>query len=253
MGTVQEIGVIMEEGRGEKVTFLGNRINKDPHTRVVKNKRCCFGWSKKKICCCCCTSLVFLIAAGVTIIYLLLFVFKHGDKSADAAKWEAELIGGKMAAESSEVTMDGTFTLQSYDDQYEGYLKALGIPWYVVPLILASSETLRVTVSEDRANVTTETAWATREMSFEFGSEFNMTYGRNSGTLWNVCKLETQTVWSCRSEEREKGWELLSKMIFSEKGIVNERTFVLETGDIVAKKYYKREEEKEMDLLPTST
>merc|ERR1719153_930567 len=137
----------MEEGRGEKVTFLGNRINKDPHTRVVKKKRCCFG----------CTSLVFLIAAGVTIIYLLLFVFKHGDKSADAAKWEAELIGDKMAAESSEVTMDGTFTLQSYDDQYEGYLKALGIPWYVVPLILASSETLRVTVTEDRANVTTET------------------------------------------------------------------------------------------------
>merc|ERR1711962_286422 len=228
-------GVIMEEGRGEKVTFLGNRINKDPHTRVVKNKRCCFGWSKKKICCCCCTSLVFLIAAGVTIIYLVLFVFKHGDKSADAAKWEAELIGDKMAAESSEVTMDGTFTLQSYDDQYEGYLKALGIPWYVVPLILASSETLRVTVTEDRANVTTETAWATREMSFEFGSEFNRTYGRNSGTLWNVCKLETQTVWSCRSEEREKG-------------IVNERTFVLETGNIVAKKYYKREEEDDKEL-----
>merc|ERR1711962_368906 len=202
--TVQQIGVIMEEGRGEKVTFLGNRINKDPHTRVVKNKRCCFGWSKKKICCCCCTSLVFLIAAGVTIIYLLLFVFKHGDKSADAAKWEAELIGGKMAAESSEVSMDGTFTLQSYDDQYEGYLKALGIPWYVVPLILASSETLRVTVTEDRANVTTETAWATREM------------------------------------------------IFSEKGIVNERTFVLETGNIVAKKYYKREEEDDMESIPIS-
>jgi len=244
------MGVIMEEARGEKVTFLGNRINKDPHTRVVKNERCCFGWSKKKICCCCCTSLVFLIAGAVTIIYLLLFVFKHGDKSADAAKWEAELAGGKMAAESSDVTMDGTYTLQSYDDQYESYLKAMGIPWYVVPIILASSETLRIKVSQHGADIQTETAWATRDMSFQFGSEFNMTYGRNSGTLWNVCKRETNSVMACRSEEREKGWELLSKMIFSEKGMVNERTFVLETGDMVAKKYYRREEEDETELPP---
>ena len=31
---------------------------------------------------------------------------------------------------------DGTYTLVSYDDNYETYLKSMGIPWLVVPLIL---------------------------------------------------------------------------------------------------------------------
>jgi len=240
------MAVIMEEGGGEKVTFLGNKINKSPYSRVEEKRSCCFGWSKKKIFCCCCSSLVFVIAAAVIIIYLLLFVFKHGDKSADAAKWEEELAGGDLTANSAGFSMDGTYTLQSYDDQYENYLKAMGIPWYVVPLILAASEKLTVKITGEHADIQTETSWATKEMSFDFGTVFNMTYGRNSGTLWNVCKREAENVMSCRSEEREKGWELLSKMTFSEAGVINERTFVLETGNMVAKKYYKREVEEDV-------
>jgi len=67
---------------------------------------------------------------------------------------------------------------------------------------------------------------------------WNMTYGRNMGIMWNNCTRETQNTILCQSEEREKGWLLTSKMIFSELGMVNERYFVQE--NISAKKYYHK-------------
>ena len=47
--------------------------------------------------------------------------------------------------------------LMAYDDNYEPYLKSLGIPSFVVPLILRASETINVTVTETGATMTTET------------------------------------------------------------------------------------------------
>ena len=68
-------------------------------------------------------------------------------------------------------------------------------------------------------------AWKTQEISFEWNSVWNMTYGRNMGVMWSNCTRESQNVIFCTSEEREKGWLLTSKLIFSELGMVNERFF----------------------------
>ena len=68
-------------------------------------------------------------------------------------------------------------------------------------------------------------AWKTQEISFEWKSLWNMTYGRNMGVMWSNCTRESQNVIFCTSEEREKGWLLTSKLIFSELGMVNERFF----------------------------
>merc|ERR1712154_625563 len=84
----------------------------------------------------------------------------------------------------------------------------------------------------------TETAWKTQELKFEWNSLWNMTYGRNMGGMWSNCTRETQNIISCTSEEREKGWFLTSKLIFSELGMVNERFFA--NQNIHAKKYYQR-------------
>merc|ERR1711997_677781 len=75
-----------------------------------------------------------------------------------------------------------------------------------------------------------------------------MEYGKGMGTMWNVCTREAPNVMMCSSEERERKWNLESKMTFSEEGVVNERTFI--NKNITAKKYYKREvEESEENKL----
>jgi len=243
------MAVMMDDQKAEKVAFLDNTIIR-PHTKIEERSSCCFGWSKKKICCFSCLGVVVCLIIAMTVVCLMFFVFKHGDRSGEAAMWETQL-SADSSQEDSQVTIDGTYTLQSYDDQYEPYLTALGIPWYVIPLILAASEKLSVQVDGDRIKLHTETSWKTQEMSFELGTMFNMTYGRGMGTMWNVCHRNSPNVLSCRSEEREKGWELLSKMTFSRQGIVNERHFV--NDDIKCKKYYKREiEEGEIDFLENS-
>ena len=37
----------------------------------------------------------------------------------------------------SDLQQDGTFTLVSFDDTYSDYLTAMGVPWFVKPLILS--------------------------------------------------------------------------------------------------------------------
>jgi hypothetical protein len=36
-----------------------------------------------------------------------------------------------------QVDPDGTYVLKSFDEQYPEYLKAMGIPFFVIPVILA--------------------------------------------------------------------------------------------------------------------
>ena len=41
------------------------------------------------------------------------------------------------------------YELVSYDESYEDYLKAMGLPFFVIPMILGNSETLTITVSNE--------------------------------------------------------------------------------------------------------
>ena len=47
--------------------------------------------------------------------------------------------------------------LKAYDENYEPYLRSMGIPSFVIPLILRASETINVTVTEKGATMITET------------------------------------------------------------------------------------------------
>ena len=47
--------------------------------------------------------------------------------------------------------------LKAYDENYEPYLRSMGIPSFVVPLILRSSESINVTATEEGATMITET------------------------------------------------------------------------------------------------
>ena len=47
--------------------------------------------------------------------------------------------------------------MKAFDENYEPYLKSLGIPGFVVPIILRTSETITVIATEEGATVITET------------------------------------------------------------------------------------------------
>ena len=103
----------------------------------------------------------------------------------------------------------------AFDEHYEPYLKSLGIPGFVVPIILRSSETITVAATEQGVTMSTQTgeavrpdlrgnftfvfsAWQTQDVSFEWNKVWNMTYGRNSGIMWNNCTRESQNIIFCR-------------------------------------------------------
>jgi len=238
------MAITIEEN--EKAAFLpGGQVNvgSRPYSKLEEPKKCCFGWSKTKICCCACLLILAALILAITVVCLMLFVFQVGDKSGEAKEWEARLKGNTGGDAAMPASMAGTYVLVSYDENYRTYLETMGIPWYVVPIILASNEKFSITeLGDDTVQILTQTSIASRNMTFKFGEEFSMEYGKGMGTMWNVCTREAPNVMMCRSEERERKWNLESKMTFSEEGVVNERTFI--NKNITAKKYYKREAEE---------
>merc|ERR1712088_681912 len=225
------MAITIEEN--EKAAFLSGKrsesaanVGKRPYSKLEEQKKCCFGWSKTKICCCTCCLLILAALVAVTVVCLMLFVFRFGDMSGKAKEWEEKLKSNPDAA-AAPTSLAGTYVLVSYDENYRTYLETMGIPWYVVPIILASNEKFSITeLGDDTVQILTETSIASRNMTFKFGDEFSMEYGKGMGTMWNVCTREAPNVMMCRSEERERNWKLESKMIFSDEGVVNERTFV---------------------------
>jgi len=207
----------------------------DPQLDDMKTNTggCCHPWSKKKICCVSCS--VFSLVVSIVIVGLVLSVYlKPSLTHQDSAAWDEKLSENSQ----NNFTIDGVYKLVSFSDSYSDYLSAMGVPWYVLPLVLSSSETLDIEVTEDGAKMATSTDFTSKEVEFEWKSWWNTSYGRNSGIMWTNCRREAQSVVMCQMEEREKGWDLTSKLIFSESGLVNEREFL--TQNITTKKYFEK-------------
>lgn len=198
---------------------------------------CCARWSKKKIC-----GVTYLGCVVVTLIVIGSLVGSFLLKptlEGNAEEWEGKLFQGRNL--NSNINIDGSYTLKAFDENYEPYLRSLGIPGFVVPIILRASERITVIATDKGATMITETGWKTQEFSYEWNRVWNMTYGRNDGIMWNNCTRESPNVIFCSSEERDKQWFLTSRMTFSDLGMVNERHFLNE--NISAKKFYEKEAE----------
>ena len=57
---------------------------------------------------------------------------------------------------------DGSYTLKAFDENYEPYLNSVGVPGFVVPIILRASETITVKATAEGANLVTQTGEAFR-------------------------------------------------------------------------------------------
>ena len=114
----------------------------------------------KKGCCCeCCTwkKACFIFWIIIVILVLVFIGLYFGAKSKltgeatseDSEEWEQSLSSNEDTQLGPTALINGQYKLVSYDENYETYLKAVGIPFFLVPLILSSSETLYITASDD--------------------------------------------------------------------------------------------------------
>jgi len=222
----------------EKTGFLSPPNARKPPPARTRRK-----WTKKKICllsCLCCALIVLSVIGGG-----LIYVFALGSEySGNSAHWDTIL--NASFYDTQEVRLSGVYELVSFDDQYDDYLKAMGIPFYIVPLIVKGSESITVELNDtdvDKASIklTTITDWMTRESLFKLNEEFSMKYGKGNmgGFMHNTCQRPRPNIIHCKSEEREKKWNFESELIFSPAGMVNKRTFV--NKEIVTHKFYHRE------------
>jgi len=234
----------------ERNTFLREDIIKDK-SKLYEKSKCGSNCTTKKIICLCCLGCILIVCLGVG--GFLLYLFTKPSPFDDPEKWNHLLNSARGLGD--DVPLDGTYTLVSFDENYETYLRGLGIPWLVLPLVLSASETLELTFTERGGQVITITDWGRRSMEYEFGKEFNMTYGKKAGIMYTTCTRPEYEIIFCRSEERSKDWILTSEMKFSQRGMVNERVFL--NKNITAKKFYEKRdfdlEDSKLDISSTIT
>jgi len=245
---VQSSGANMQEQASEKAAFLESKnpagfSRTRSQDKLEQNSRRCLGWSKTRLCCCGCLVLLVLATAAVTVVCLMFFVFQVGDKSmtrGEADMIEATLRGQGHSRASAETNfMSGSYKLMAYDENYRPYLEAMGVPWFVIPIILASKDRVTYMDLGDSVTVVTETTVATRHTNITFGEEFSTELPKGMGTIWSLCTRQAINVILCESEDRERGKEMTAQWTFTENGAINERVFTKE--NIVTKKFYKRE------------
>lgn len=97
-----------------------------------------------------------------------------------------------------EYVQDGNYTLVSFSDSYEEYLKAMGVPWFALPLILRGTETLEIETTDEGARQVISTGFMSREHQFKWNTEWNSTFGNDLGTLWNNCTRDSFNIVVCR-------------------------------------------------------
>ena len=89
------------------------------------------------------------------------------------------------------------------------------------------------------------TDFMTRENNFRLDEEFSVVWGRNNGIMHSTCTRKKPNVIACVAEERKKGWNFESKMIFSYEGMIAERYFI--NKDIRMRKYYEKMDKKKLE------
>ena len=83
-------------------------------------------------------------------------------------------------------------------------------------LYFVRSESVRIRETETGAEIQTQTGWISQEM-------FTMSYGKGpfTGMMTSLCTRPAYDTVMCRVEE--KGWNLTTMLVFSQRGMINER------------------------------
>merc|ERR1719317_1362314 len=128
---------------------------------------------KKKMLCCCCS--VCLVAVLTVVGICLVFILSRNKLSDDSPKWNRIL---EDHSQSRDFSLNDTFILVSYDETYSDYLSAIGVPWFVRPLVLSGSECVTMEQTDRGGEIITSTDLVQmkfdQEMKFEWNTKFSM-------------------------------------------------------------------------------
>lgn len=223
------------------------------------NKLTCSCKSKR---CCCCRCTWKCCGVGTFIVVLLIGLILGGGylylksrltgtaTSKDKDLWEATLgnnndVSQIQTSKLAKSIIDGEFLLVSYDENYPDYLKTMGIPGFVVNLILSSKEILifkEPTQPGGNWTMNTKTDLMDRNAYFRIGEPFEMEMGMGNkkGLMVSNCTISgpADNILSCDVREKIKDWNFKSESIYTKAGFINTRTFL--NKNMSTKKYYKR-------------
>lgn len=226
-------------------------------------------YADKRCCCCkcswkCCgiSTLVIIVLIGLVIGGGVLYIRSRltgTASSEDKDLWEQRLrqddesdnlstTNGKLAKS----IMDGDFLLVSYDENYPEYLAALGIPGFVISLILSSREVITFRQPDDpKGNWTIKTKSDLMEQNalLRIGEPFTMevNMGTQKGIMVSNCTLSgpADNILTCDIEEIVKKVKSKSVSVYTKAGFINTRTLIAK--NISTKKYYQRISKLEID------
>lgn len=230
----------------EQTAFLTSYKEPKSSTTCCGKKCCCCTTSWK---CCGITTGAIILFIGLLIGGAAIFFKMKQDESQKLSKkmqekageWDTLLSNSKNTSESSsnEDLITGQYLLVSYDENYSAYLKALGIPGFVVDtFIIGATETLNITRTKDMVTFSTLTDTMARQSEFKLGEIKEHTWGKNSGIIKTNCSIIATNTLYCSSENPVKGTKMTSRYEFSKAGAINIREHV--TKEVKAKKFYQR-------------
>jgi len=216
------------------------------NTKNGSKNRCCKCYTCK--CCAITSGIIFGIIALILIVGGVMWK-KRQDAAqeqidqfqAGSKEWEKKL---EHSNTNSSFGISGTYELKGYDQNYETYMTAFGIPSIIVSLIVGKPETLIVTEpNEDQSFYTikkiTDDGARVDEHKFELNSKHTTPYNKGKGVMQTICSSPESNVLECDSDEETKEWKITDRLEFEPLGIINTKTF--HTKNIVAKKYYERQ------------
>jgi len=154
------------------------------------------------------------------------------------------------------------FELTSVTPSYKKYLMHIGMPRFVVPVVMSSRETLSVKdLGDDTFRTKLSTAFEVIDVTFKLEEEYTFSYFFNQGLMHNRCTRPKPNVLFVNSFEPSKMWNLTSEMVFTKYGMINTQTIVQE--QISATKFYTKvvvydenseivTEDNRIDEIPTA-
>jgi len=120
----------------------------------------------------------------------------------------------------------GTFRLSNHDEKFDDYLKSLDIPQFAIEMIKSAKEIIQVvepTQTNPNWTLKMSTDFHEHEVTFRMDEAFHIPW-ENGKSISHFCKRPQYAVIECTTKEPMKNWNLRTRMIFSDLGLIDEKT-----------------------------
>lgn len=191
--------------------------------------------------------LIVAMIIGAGAIWYFSKINASGISSENSDEWKKKLTSSEKLenVNGANSPFAGKFKLVSYDDNYGDYLRGLGIPGFIVPIILGASETLVVETPKPEYyhnqawKITGITDAGEKILEFMLNEQFKYEPKKGYGYEYNVPSMPREGVIFMNKYFPKKNRNSTEEMEFSASGIINTLR-ILYPVQIETRKYYER-------------